>query len=286
MKEKIRIAIQKSGRLYTESVQLLKDCDINFNDSNNQLKIECTNFPLDIFFLRNSDIPRYLNDNVIDLAILGKNLVEEASLECNILENLGFSKCRVSIAVPKQQSYSNVNDLNGKKIATSYPNTLSKFLKEKNISSEIHVINGSVEIAPNIGLSDAVCDIVSTGSTLYENNLKEFYKLFDSEALLVQRKNIGLAKDKLINQLQFRIKSVIEGKKIKYIIMNVENDTIEKVSKILPVLKSPSVTPLVKAGWSSLQTVINVEDFWDIIYKLKNEGAQDILVTPIEKVVR
>lgn len=286
MKEKIRIAIQKSGRLYTESVQLLKDCDINFNDSNNQLKIECTNFPLDIFFLRNSDIPRYLNDNVIDLAILGKNLVEEASLECNILENLGFSKCRVSIAVPKQQSYSNVNDLNGKKIATSYPNTLSKFLKEKNISSEIHVINGSVEIAPNIGLSDAVCDIVSTGSTLYENNLKEFYKLFDSEALLVQRKNIGLAKDKLVNQLQFRIKSVIEGKKIKYIIMNVENDTIEKVSKILPVLKSPSVTPLVKAGWSSLQTVINVEDFWDIIYKLKNEGAQDILVTPIEKVVR
>jgi ATP phosphoribosyltransferase len=286
MKEKIRIAIQKSGRLYTESVQLLKDCDINFNDSNNQLKIECTNFPLDIFFLRNSDIPRYLNDNVIDLAILGKNLVEEASLECIILENLGFSKCRVSIAVPKQQSFSNIDDLNGKKIATSYPNTLSKFLKEKNISSEIHVINGSVEIAPNIGLSDAVCDIVSTGSTLYENNLKEFYKLFDSEALLVQRKNIGLAKDKLINQLQFRIKSVIEGKKIKYIIMNVENDTIEKVSKILPVLKSPSVTPLVKAGWSSLQTVINVEDFWDIIYKLKNEGAQDILVTPIEKVVR
>ncbi|MDA9893192.1 MAG: ATP phosphoribosyltransferase [Flavobacteriaceae bacterium] len=281
----IRIAIQKSGRLNEDSLRLLKDCGISFDNGKDQLKAAARNFPMEVFFLRNGDIPQYMRDGVVDLAILGENLLVEKGSDLEVIEKLGFSKCRVSIAVPKGTEFSSVKDLEGKQIATSYPNTVNAFLKENQIEANLHIINGSVEIAPNIGLADAICDIVSSGSTLFKNNLKEVIEINTSEAVLVQAPSLTEETQDLIKKLRFRIQAVLRAKKSKYILMNVPDDKINAISSILPVLKSPTVLPLAKSGWSSLHSVINAGDFWEVIDELKANGAEDILVCPIEKMV-
>ena len=281
----IRLAIQKSGRLNNDSLSLLKDCGINIENGKDQLKTSATNFPVEMFFLRNGDIPQYLRDGVVDLAIVGENLLEEKGSDLEIIEKLGFSKCRVSIAFPKEVEFKSISDLNGKRIATSYPNTVKTFLKENNINAEIHVINGSVEIAPNIGLADAICDIVSSGSTLFKNNLKEVLLIAKSQAVLVKSNELTNDQIEIVNKLLFRLKSVLRAKKSRYILLNAPNEKINAISSILPVLKSPTVLPLAQKGWSSMHSVINSEDFWEVIDQLKENGAEDILVCPIEKMV-
>ena len=285
MKKKLHIAVQKSGRLHDESLKLLNDCGISIDNGKDQLKAVARNFPMEIFYLRNGDIPQYLRDGVVDIAIIGENLLVEKGDDISIKEKLGFSKCRVSIAVPKEDTYKGIESLTGKKIATSYPNTVKGFLAEKGIDAELHIINGSVEIAPNIGLSDAVCDIVSSGSTLFKNNLKEVEVLFKSEAVLAASSTLDAEKNDILKKLQFRIQSVLKGRQSKYILMNVPNESIDKISSILPVLKSPTVLPLAEPGWSSLHSVVNEGTFWEVIDELKAAGAQDILVCPVEKMV-
>lgn len=285
MKKKLHIAVQKSGRLHDESLKLLNDCGISIDNGKDQLKAVARNFPLEIFYLRNGDIPQYLRDGVVDIAIIGENLLFEKGDDISIKEKLGFSKCRVSIAIPKEDNYKGIESLTGKKIATSYPNTVKGFLRENGIDAELHIINGSVEIAPNIGLSDAVCDIVSSGSTLFKNNLKEVEVLFKSEAVLAASITLDAEKNEILKKLQFRIQSVLKGRQSKYILMNVPNDSIDRISSILPVLKSPTVLPLAEPGWSSLHSVINEGKFWEVIDELKAAGAQDILVCPVEKMV-
>tara|TARA_B100001063_G_scaffold69843_1_gene63902 strand:+ start:109 stop:966 length:858 start_codon:yes stop_codon:yes gene_type:complete len=283
--EKIKLAIQKSGRLNKESISLLEKSGIKFENFKDQLKVTCENFPLNIYFLRNSDIPRYLSDGVVDIAIIGQNLIDESELSINEIMKLNFSKCRVSIAVPEKMKYEKIRDLNKLKIATSYPKTLNNFLLKNNLDCEIHKINGSVEIAPNIGLSDAVCDIVSTGNTLYKNNLKEVLTISSSEAVLCNSNSFDTSKKELLDKLIFRINSVLRAKRSKYILMNVPNDKIKTVSSLLPVLKSPTILPLEMDGWSSLHTVIDDDKFWESIDSIKDAGAEDILVCPIEKMV-
>ena len=282
----IRIAIQKSGRLNIDSMALLKSCGISIDNGKDQLKAAARNFPMEVFFLRNGDIPQYLRDGVVDLAIVGSNLLVEKGKELEIIEPLGFSKCRVSIAIPKGIPFAGVSDLANKKIATSYPNTVNQFLEKKGIQADIHVISGSVEIAPNIGLADAICDIVSSGSTLFKNNLNEVIEILKSEAVLVQAPNLTSEQQLLIDKLRFRIQAVLRAKQSRYILLNVPNEQIEAVSAILPVLKSPTVLPLAQEGWSSIHSVINSGDFWEVIDQLKAAGAEDILVCPIEKMVR
>ena len=281
----IRLALQKSGRLNQDSLKLLKDCGISIDNGKDQLKASAHNFPMEVFFLRNGDIPKYLRDGVVDLAIVGENLLMETGMDLNVIERLGFSKCRVSIAFPKGVEFMGVQDLQGKRIATSYPNTVKIFLEKNNIKADLHIINGSVEIAPNIGLADAICDIVSSGSTLFKNNLKEVVEISTSQAVLVQGNSLTNDQLEIINKLRFRVQSVLRAKKSKYILLNAPNDKIEAISLILPVLKSPTVLPLAKIGWSSLHSVINAEDFWEVIDQLKGAGAEDILVCPIEKMV-
>jgi len=281
----IRIAIQKSGRLNQDSLRLLKDCGISIDNGKDQLKASARNFLMEVFFLRNGDIPQYMRDGVVDIAILGENLLIEKGNELEVIEKLGFSKCRVSIAIPKGSHFSGIKDLEGKKIATSYPKTVKAFLEENRIKADLHIINGSVEIAPNIGLADAICDIVSSGSTLFKNNLKEVIEIKTSEAVLVQAPVLSDEKKTLIEKLQFRIQAVLRAKKSKYILMNVPNEKIDAISSILPVLKSPTVLPLAKKGWSSLHSVINAGDFWEVIDALKIIAAEVILVGPIEKMV-
>ena len=282
----IRLAVQKSGRLNLESLKILEDCGISIDNGKDQLKTSARNFPMEVFFLRNSDIPQYIRDGVVDLAIIGENLLVEKGADLEVLEKLGFSKCKVSIAVPKELKFKGLKDLEGKRIATSYPNTVKIFLNKNNINADLHIINGSVEIAPNIGLADAICDIVSSGSTLFKNNLKEVVEIAKSQAVLVQANSLTSDKIELIDKLRFRLQSVLRAKKSKYILLNAPNDKINSISSILPVLKSPTVLPLAKNGWSSLHSVINAEDFWEVIDKLKEAGAEDILVCPIEKMVR
>lgn len=282
----IRIAIQKSGRLNLESLALLKNCGISIDNGKDQLKAAARNFPVEVFFLRNGDIPQYLRDGVVDLAILGSNTLVEKGQDLKVIETLGFSKCRVSIAIPKGIEFNGLQDLKGKKIATSYPTTVKKFLEEHDIQADLHIINGSVEIAPNIGLADAICDIVSSGSTLFKNNLKEVVKILDSEAVLVQTPKINAEQKQWIDTIQFRIQAVLRAKRSKYILLNAPNESIGKISSILPVLKSPTVLPLAEAGWSSIHSVINEGDFWEVIDQLKAAGAEDILICPIEKMVR
>lgn len=282
----IRIAIQKSGRLNIDSMALLKSCGISIDNGKDQLKAAARNFPMEVFFLRNGDIPQYLRDGVVDLAIVGSNLLVEKGKELEIIEPLGFSKCRVSIAIPKGIPFAGVSDLANKKIATSYPNTVNQFLEKKGIQADIHVISGSVEIAPNIGLADAICDIVSSGSTLFKNNLNEVIEILKSEAVLVQAPNVTSEQQLLIDKLRFRVQAVLRAKQSRYILLNVPNEQIEAVSAILPVLKSPTVLPLAQEGWSSIHSVINSGDFWEVIDQLKAAGAEDILVCPIEKMVR
>ena len=282
----IRIAIQKSGRLNIDSMALLKSCGILIDNGKDQLKAAARNFPMEVFFLRNGDIPQYLRDGVVDLAIVGSNLLVEKGNNLEIIESLGFSKCKVSIAIPKGIPFAGIHDLVNKKIATSYPNTVNQFLEKKGIKADIHVISGSVEIAPNIGLADAICDIVSSGSTLFKNNLKEVIEILKSEAVLVQAPNLTSEQQLLIDKLRFRIQAVLRAKQSRYILLNVPNSQIEAVSAILPVLKSPTVLPLAQEGWSSIHSVINSDDFWEVIDQLKAAGAEDILVCPIEKMVR
>ena len=281
----LKIAIQKSGRLNEDSIQILKDCGISINNGNDQLKATASNFPLEVLYLRNSDIPQYLIDGVVDAAIVGDNLLVEKGKNIQVAEKLGFSKCKVSVAVPKSFNYNSVKDLDGLRIATSYPNTVLDFFKSKNVSVDLHQISGSVEIAPNIGLADAIVDIVSSGSTLFKNNLKEVEVIFKSEAVLAVSPKMTPENKVILDKLQFRIQSVLRARKSKYILMNVPNDKIELISSILPVLKSPTVMPLAQAGWSSVHTVIEEDRFWEVIDELKAAGAEGILVCPIEKMV-
>ena len=282
---RIKIAIQKSGRLNEDSLNLLKKCGIYIDNYKDQLKVSSINFPIDVFFLRNSDIPQYIIDEIVDVAIIGENLIIENDNKIDIIERLGFSKCKVSIAVPNKMEFNSIMDLNDLKIATSYPNTLNNFLNKESIKARTHVINGSVEIAPNIGLSDAICDIVSSGSTLYKNNLKEVYVIHYSEAVLAVSNTIDKKSNELLEKLLFRIKAVLKAKKSKYILLNAPNEKINTISKILPVLRSPTVLPLNQKGWSSLHSVIEEDTFWEVIDKIKEAGAEDILVCPIEKMV-
>ena len=285
MTEKLKIAIQKSGRLNEDSIALLKECGLKINNGKEQLKVESSNFPLELLYLRNSDIPQYLEDGVADIAIVGENLLHEKSPHLPVIERLGFSKCRVSIAVPKSYDLQEISELNGKKIATSYPETLRKYLENNNIEAETHLINGSVEIAPNIGLADAICDIVSSGSTLFKNNLKEVDTILKSEAVLVSASKLSAGKQSILDKLSFRIRSVLNAKDFRYLLLNAPNDKIEEISSVLPGMKSPTVMPLAQKGWSSLHTVISQERFWEVIDELKNKGAEGILICPIEKMV-
>jgi ATP phosphoribosyltransferase len=283
--EKLKIAIQKSGRLHDESLKILKDCGIYINNGRDQLKVDASNFPLEIFYLRNGDIPQYLRDGIADLAIVGENLLHEKGEDLLIQKRLGFSKCKVSLAVPKQSDLKGVKDLEGKQIATSYPNTLQKFLDKHNVNANIHLITGSVEIAPNIGLADAICDIVSSGSTLFKNNLKESDVILKSEAVLTSSPSLSDEKQILLDKLLFRINAVLRAENTKYVLLNAPNDKLDEIIKILPGMKSPTVMPLAETNWSSVHTVIQQEKFWDIIDELKSAGAESILVSPIEKMI-
>jgi ATP phosphoribosyltransferase len=282
---KLKIAIQKSGRLHDDSLKLLKDCGIDVNNGRDQLKVAVDNFPMEILYLRNSDIPQYLEDGTADLAIVGENLLVEKQKKVVTVQKLGFSKCRVSLAIPKEVEDESPEYFNGKKIATSYPVTLQKFLDQNNIKAEIHTISGSVEIAPNIGLADGICDIVSSGSTLFKNGLKETHVILKSEAVLVKSLQLTGEQEAILKKLVFRIQSVLRAKKSKYILMNVPNDKIDAVSSILPVLKSPTVLPLKEEGWSSLHSVIDEDKFWEVIDQLKTAGAEGILIVQIDKMV-
>lgn len=283
---RLKIAIQKSGRLNDDSLKILKECGISVSNGLDQLRATVSNFPMEILYLRNSDIPQYLLDGVVDIAIIGENLlVEKDEGNIEVLERLSFSKCRVSLAVPKTFEYNTINDLNGKKIATSYPNTLNIFLKEKGIKAELHKISGSVEIAPNIGLADAICDIVSSGSTLFKNNLKEVEVIGKSEAVLAASPLISSEKKETLDKLRFRLQSVLKARNYKYTLMNVPNDKIDQVINVLPGMRSPTVLPLAEEGWSSIHTVIEKNKFWEVIDELQQLGAEGILVAPIEKMV-
>lgn len=282
---KLKIAVQKSGRLNEDSLKILKAIGISIDNGKDQLKASARNFPLEVFYLRNGDIPQYLRDGVVDAAIIGENVLLEKGSDINIVEHLGFSKCRVSIAVPKSSKAASLKDLDGLKIATSYPNTVNHFLTKAGISADLHIINGSVEIAPNIGLADAICDIVSSGSTLFKNGLKEIETLLTSEAVLATSPKISEAHQKIIDKIQFRLRSVLKGQKNKYVLLNAPNDRIESICSILPGMNSPTILPLAREGWSSLHSVINKNDFWEIIDELKDNGAEGILVCPIENMV-
>jgi ATP phosphoribosyltransferase len=283
--KKLRIAIQKSGRLNEDSLKLIKDCGIAIDNGEDQLKVTARNFPLELFFLRNSDIPQYIEDGVADIAIIGENLLIEKPHEVKVIQHLGFSKCKVSLAIPKNENYNGLSYFDGKKLATSYPNTLQQFLKKNNLSAEIHEISGSVEIAPNIGLADGICDIVSTGSTLFKNGLKEVEVLFQSEAVLITGKNLSSEAKNLFDKLLFRINAVLSARNNKYILLNAPNNKLQEIIALLPGMKSPTILPLAEEGWSSLHSVISENEFWDKIDGLKKLGAQGILVVPIEKMV-
>ena len=282
---KLKIAVQKAGRLHDDSMQILKEVGISIDNGKDQLKASAKNFPLEVFYLRNSDIPQYLKDGVVDAAIIGENILIEKGKEITIVEKLGFSSCKVSVAVPKLVKYNSVQDLQGKRIATSYPNTVNEFLQKNNIQAELHIINGSVEIAPNIGLADAIVDIVSSGSTLFKNNLKEVEIILKSEAVLAASPIITSEKHAILNRLQFRFQSVLKGRQSKYILLNAPNDKLQDIIKILPGMKSPTVLPLAEEGWCSVHSVIQKNEFWEIIDELKNKGAQGILVCPINNMV-
>lgn len=284
-KEKLRIAVQKSGRLFEDSIRILKDAGISIDNGKEQLKASSRNFPLEVMYLRNGDIPQYLRDGVVDVAIIGENVLIEKGQDIIKGEKLGFSKCRVSLAVPKSFNYKGISDLDGLKIATSYPNTVNEFLKEKGISADLHIINGSVEIAPNIGLADAICDIVSSGSTLFKNGLKEVEVMLKSEAILAISPQITEERKTILEKLQFRMKSVLNARTSKYILMNVPDNKLKDVIELLPGMRSPTVLPLAEEGWSSVHTVINEERFWEVLDELRNFGAEGILVAPIEKMV-
>ncbi len=281
----VRIAIQKSGRLNQDSIQLLQNCGIHIDNGKDQLKASATNFPLEILFLRNGDIPQYVEDGVAELAIIGENLLVESQNNIEVIRKLGFSKCKLSLAVPKEAKYEDVRFFEGKKIATSYPNTLKSYLNKQGINADIHLIKGSVEIAPNIGLADGICDLVSSGSTLFKNGLKETETILTSEACLVKSNKLTEAQNKTLDTLLFRMDAVQKGKKSKYVLMNAPNEKIETIASILPGMRSPTVLPLAEKGWSSVHSVIEEGEFWKVIDQLKEAGAEGLLIIPIEKMV-
>jgi ATP phosphoribosyltransferase len=282
---RLKIAIQKSGRLYDDSLQLLKDCGIDLKNGINKLKTEADNFPMEVFFLRDDDIPQYVEDAVADIGIVGENIIYEKNKKVSVSEKLGFGKCRLSVAVGRNEPYSDCMYLQDKKIATTYPVLVEKFLKEKNIRAEIHEISGSVEIAPGIGLADAIVDLVSSGSTLFMNGLKEVETILHSEAVLIRHPRLGAEQQVILDKLLFRIRSVRIARHTKYILLNAPNGKLQEIISLLPGMKSPTVLPLAEPGWSSVHSVVNENDFWEIIEKLKMAGAQGILVVPIEKMI-
>jgi ATP phosphoribosyltransferase len=283
---KLKIAVQKSGRLSESSVELLRKCDISFDNGNGKLKSAARNFPLEILFLRDDDIPQYIEDGVADAGIVGENILAESGSNAAVVERLGFGKCRLSIAVPRNFNYDSIACLSGKRIATSYPQVLGKFLQEHSVEAEVHTISGSVEIAPGIGLADAVCDLVSSGNTLFTNGLEEVETVMASEAVLAAGKVLEGESRRLLESLLFRIRAVIAARQNKYILLNAPNEKLEEIEHLLPGMKSPTVMPLAEAGWSSVHSVINENDYWGIVEKLKGAGAEGILVVPIEQMIR
>ena len=282
----LRLALQKAGRLSESSVRLIEECGIHLNNHGAKLKCAAQNFPMEAYFLRDDDIPGYVFDGVADVGIVGENVVLEKRQNVDVLEKLGFGRCRLAIAVPRDFRYSAAADLDGLDIATSYPTLLRKFLDKNGISALIHEISGSAELAPSIGLAHAVCDLVSTGSTLMSNGLKEVETVMESEAVLIARRELDPDVEALLDQLRFRIKAVRRAASYKYILLNVPNESIETVSRILPGMKSPTVMPLAEEGWSSVHSVVHEDQFWEIVDQLKDAGAQGLLVTAVEKMVQ
>jgi ATP phosphoribosyltransferase len=282
---KLKIAIQKSGRLSEDSILLLEECGIKFSNGHSKLKTEAKNFPVEVLFLRDDDISHYVEQHVADIGILGENVVFEKNRDVKIIEQLNFGHCRLSLAIPKEENYTGINYFNNKKIATSYPGILTSYCSKNNIKVEIEEISGSVEIAPGIGLAHAICDLVSSGSTLLTNGLKEVEVVMKSQAVLIANKNLNTEKQEILNKLQFRLKAVKSASENKYILLNAPDHAIRKICTILPGMKSPTILPLAEKGWSSLHSVIKEDDFWEVIYKLKKAGAEGILVIPIEKMI-
>ncbi len=281
----LRIAIQKSGRLQEGSLQLLKESGLSFSNGKDQLKAPARNFPAEVLFLRDDDIPQYVEDNVADVGIVGENVVAEKQKNIKIVKRLDFAKCRLSLAVPRSENYDGLSWLKGKNIATSYPNIVQDFLKKNNIEAGIHEISGSVEIAPGIGLAEAICDLVSTGSTLLSNGLREVEVVMQSEAVLTSNPMLTAEKKAVLDKLLFRIEAVQKAKNNKYILLNCPNESIEKITNVIPGMKSPTIMPLSREGWSSLHSVVDENDFWERIDQLRSFGAEGILVIPIEKMI-
>lgn len=282
---KLRIALQKSGRLYDDSVKILKECGIELQNGMNKLLNEAINFPMQILFLRDDDIPQYVEDAVADIGIVGENIIYETNKNVEIVERLGFGKCRLSVAIPRSENYIDANFLQKKRIATTYPYLVQKFLDKNNIDAEIHEISGSVEITPGVGLADAICDLVSSGSTLFSNGLKETEVILNSEAALISNKNLSAEKQVLLKKLLFRLQAVKKAKKYKYILLNAPDKKLDVICSLIPGMKSPTILPLGIEGWSSLHSVVHEDDFWNIIEGLKENGAEGILIAPIEKMV-
>jgi ATP phosphoribosyltransferase len=281
----IRIAVQKSGRLSDDSLKLFKECGIKFESGGSKLRSISSNFPIEFLFLRDDDIPGYVEDGVADLGVIGLNVLMEHTRKVDIVKELGFSKCRLSLAVPRSEKYTDLSFFEGKSIATSYPNLTSQFLQANGVKAETHEISGSVEIAPSIGLAEAICDIVSTGGTLLSNGLKEVATVFQSQAVMISNSSLSPEKKALLAKLLFRIDSVQRGQNAKYVVLNVQEENIQKVTALLPGMKSPSILPLAEKGWFSLHSVIEENDFWNIIENLRDAGAEGILVLPIEKMI-
>jgi ATP phosphoribosyltransferase len=281
----IRIAVQKSGRLSDDSLKLFKECGIKFESGGSKLRSISSNFPIEFLFLRDDDIPGYVEDGVADLGVVGLNVLMEHTRKVDIVKELGFSKCRLSLAIPRGENYTDLNQFEGKSIATSYPNLTNQFLLKNGVKAEMHEISGSVEIAPSIGLAEGICDIVSTGGTLLSNGLKEVATVFESQAVMISNKSLSAEKNSILEKLLFRIDSVQRGQNAKYVVLNVQEQNIEKVTALLPGMKSPSVLPLTTKGWFSLHSVIEENDFWNIIENLRDAGAEGILVLPIEKMI-
>lgn len=281
----LRIAIQKSGRLYDDSVQLLKECGIDLRNVKDRLRTEADNFPLEVFFLRDDDIPQYVEDGVADIGIVGENVLFEKNKQAEVVEKLGFGKCRLAVAIPRGQQYEGVTSLQGKRIATSYPFLVNAFLAKSNVQAEIHEISGSVEIAPGIGLADVVADLVSSGSTLFMNGLKEVETILQSQSVLIKNNQLNDSQQQLLDKLVFRIRAVKKAKRNKYVLLNAPNEKLQEIISLLPGMKSPTVLPLAEQGWSSVHSVLSEDTFWDIIEQLKAAGAQGILVVPIEKMI-
>ncbi len=282
----LKVAIQKSGRLSEDSLKLFKECGIKVNNGARKLKASASNFPIEFLFLRDDDIPGYVEDGIADIGIVGQNVQEEAQKNTRVLKKLGFSKCRLSLAIPRSVDYPGIEYFDGKSIATSYPYILKAYLKEKNVNAEIHEISGSVEIAPGIGLAEGICDIVSSGSTLLSNGLVEVDEVMRSEAVLIGGDKLDDDKKKLLDQLVFRMDAVLVGKNNKYVLLNAPDESLDKIIDLLPGMRSPTVLPLAEKGWHSIHSVINEDDFWGSIEKLREAGAEGILVVPIEKMIQ